>query len=86
MRLKGKVSIVTGGGTGIGKACALRFAREGAKVVVAGLEATPLEEVVKEIHAEGEMHIPSDRMSALLRIPGGSSNRRWGASRRCISL
>lgn len=53
MKLKGKVGIVTGGGTGIGKACALRFAREGAKVVVAGLELSPLEEVVAEIHAAG---------------------------------
>jgi NAD(P)-dependent dehydrogenase (short-subunit alcohol dehydrogenase family) len=51
MKLEGKVSIITGGGTGIGKACALRFAREGSKVVVAGLDAPPLKEVVKEIEA-----------------------------------
>jgi NAD(P)-dependent dehydrogenase (short-subunit alcohol dehydrogenase family) len=53
MKLRGKVSIVTGGGTGIGRACAIRFAKEGAKVVVAGLESAPLEEVVKEIQAGG---------------------------------
>jgi NAD(P)-dependent dehydrogenase (short-subunit alcohol dehydrogenase family) len=53
MKLKGKVSIITGGGTGIGKACALRFAKEGSKVVVAGLDAAPLEEVVKEIISGG---------------------------------
>jgi NAD(P)-dependent dehydrogenase (short-subunit alcohol dehydrogenase family) len=53
MRLKGKVSIITGGGTGIGKACALRFAEEGANVVVAGLDAGPLDEVVKQIGSRG---------------------------------
>jgi len=53
MKLMGKVSIVTGGGTGIGKACALRFAREGSKVVVAGLDADPVKEVVKEIESGG---------------------------------
>lgn len=53
MKLKEKISIITGGGTGIGKACALRFAREGSKVLVAGLDAGPLENVVKEIESMG---------------------------------
>ena len=51
--LEGKVSIVTGGGTGIGKETAIIFAREGAKVVLAGRRPEPLEEVVAEVKREG---------------------------------
>jgi NAD(P)-dependent dehydrogenase (short-subunit alcohol dehydrogenase family) len=35
-RLKDKVTIITGGTSGIGRACAIRFSREGAQVVIAG--------------------------------------------------
>jgi NAD(P)-dependent dehydrogenase (short-subunit alcohol dehydrogenase family) len=38
MRLAGKVTIITGAGQGIGRAFALRFAQEGAHVVVADLQ------------------------------------------------
>jgi NAD(P)-dependent dehydrogenase (short-subunit alcohol dehydrogenase family) len=48
-RLAGKMALVTGGGTGIGRAIALAFAREGAKVAVAGRRADKLAEVVAEI-------------------------------------
>jgi 3-oxoacyl-[acyl-carrier protein] reductase len=53
MRLKDKVAIVTGAGTGIGKATSLRFGREGAAVVLLGLPQTPLATVTKEIEAAG---------------------------------
>ena len=49
MRLENKVAIVSGGGTGIGAATARVFAREGAKVVVNGRRAEPLEAVAAEI-------------------------------------
>jgi len=53
MRLKDKVAIVTGGAQGIGRATALLFAREGAKVVVADIQAGPASATVAEIKAAG---------------------------------
>ena len=46
MRLEGKVAIVTGGGSGIGRETCLRFAAEGAKIVVADLGIASAEETV----------------------------------------
>ena len=53
MRLKGKVAIVTGGGTGIGKAIALEFSKEGAKVAITGRRSNKLQEVVDTIKKNG---------------------------------
>jgi NAD(P)-dependent dehydrogenase (short-subunit alcohol dehydrogenase family) len=52
-RLKDKVVIITGGGSGIGRATCLLFAREGAKVVVADYIAEGGNETVRQISAAG---------------------------------
>jgi len=48
-----KVAIVTGGGTGIGRASALALGREGYAVVIAGRRSEPLEDTVREGEAAG---------------------------------
>jgi NAD(P)-dependent dehydrogenase (short-subunit alcohol dehydrogenase family) len=52
MRLAGKVALITGAGSGIGRAGAVRFAREGAAVAVVDIDAARAEETVALVTAE----------------------------------
>lgn len=58
-KLDGKVAIVTGGGSGIGKAIAIAYAAEGAKVVVTGRRADVLQAAIAEI-SDDAMAVPGD--------------------------
>jgi NAD(P)-dependent dehydrogenase (short-subunit alcohol dehydrogenase family) len=52
-RLADRIALITGGGSGIGRACALRFAAEGAKVCVADLDLAAARETARRIDAGG---------------------------------
>lgn len=52
-RLLGRVVLVTGGGSGIGRAAAMAYGREGAQVVIAGRRAAGIEETAALIVASG---------------------------------
>lgn len=53
MRLSDKVAVITGAGSGIGRASAILFAREGAKIVVADINDTGGDETVTAINSDG---------------------------------
>ena len=55
-----KVALVTGAGTGIGRAVALAFVREGYSVVLVGRRSEPLEAVVKESGSDRTLAVPTD--------------------------
>jgi NAD(P)-dependent dehydrogenase (short-subunit alcohol dehydrogenase family) len=52
--LNGKVAVVTGASRGLGKAIAMLYAREGAKVILAARSQKDIEQTAAELHAEGQ--------------------------------
>jgi NAD(P)-dependent dehydrogenase (short-subunit alcohol dehydrogenase family) len=58
MELDGKIALVTGAGSGIGRAIAIRFAKEGARIIVNDMDGRAAERTLQEIEALGSQAFP----------------------------
>ncbi|MGL3150198.1 SDR family NAD(P)-dependent oxidoreductase [Microbacterium sp. A196] len=87
--LDGTVAVVTGGGSGIGRATALRLGREGAAVVVADLSEERADTVTREIIANGGVALaaPGDAstVDGVDRIASLAEQWRGPATRLCLN-
>lgn len=79
--LQGKTAWITGGGTGLGRGMALRFAGLGARVALSGRREEPLRETTETIRAAGgesvwascDVRVPEEVEAALDRITGAAA-------------
>ena len=81
MKLKGRVAIVTGSGSGIGRAIALAMAREGARIAVVDLNEAGAQKTVKEIQKEGGQAHPYKAdvtRKAQIEAMVAEAIKRWG--------
>lgn len=80
--LAGRVSVITGGGVGIGRAIAIRFAQAGSTVVVAGRKIDALDDTVAEITAAGgtaQAVVVDVRDSAAVQSLMADTVKRWNS-------
>ena len=84
-RLQGKIAMVTGAGTGIGRACGVMFAREGATVFgVSGTQAN-LDETLEQVRAAGSEGSVFPPISPIRRRPKARSTNASNATDASIS-
>jgi NAD(P)-dependent dehydrogenase (short-subunit alcohol dehydrogenase family) len=76
-RVEGKVALITGGGSGIGRACAVRFAKEGANVCVADLDGNAATETAQLVEAAG-------RKSAAVQVDTTDEAANEAMVKRCV--
>jgi NAD(P)-dependent dehydrogenase (short-subunit alcohol dehydrogenase family) len=76
----GRIAIVTGGGTGVGKAAALALLRDGWRVALAGRRKGPLEDVIAEANAPGRaLAVPTDVSdAAAVEALFAAAVKQWG--------
>ena len=81
-RLDGKVTIVTGAGSGIGKATAIRFAEEGARVTCVDIDGESVAATAREI-GEAAFAVQADiAVAEQVRAYTDGTVERWGQARR----